>query len=396
MLVSIRAANFSLINNESGQNVLGVTMVIAATAVIGILLMALKGANISKLVLLQTKSYSTIAANQRAMALGAYLVGNNLILCKQSGWVSVNPTTKPFCIWGGEYHSPKSIEASTYEIIKTSYQDRTLILEYKPKIAKVTTKIYFTLEDMNTSSTLKKLAGDAAKLASISSTDQDSFLVVMRAVTLNMEDKEDISFGAIRRPLANPQMEIDPQAACDFSCISGITENSSPECRGPQEVPGDGKKSSPIKIRNAGPGAIYELKIKKIVSFSPKYYGNKPTEVSYIQAIGGGVIDEVLMPGNRPKELGDALYCIAPVTLPPITATQTTTGYSNSTTTSTAVNVHGETASTFGYYLPVVEDGKSMLEPARILLPVVSQTGTSQAITNQAVTTVKVVIRHSH
>jgi hypothetical protein len=394
---------------------------------------------------LRNKELASLRA-QQAMALGSFLLTNSLILCREDGWKGLG--TK--CRWGGTFLQTTNFEKKNPKEALQKEPDRITPEDYKLSNSTDNSNLLtFTAtipslycdpwrkagegckrSDTNSadpndssSSSLKQITLafdliDGSKIESIVGTtsqaskavDKDKMFVLMTPVAkyLDSATQEQSVFlsGAIRRPLGTPRLKLPASPACVAVCEASIGESPSAECRGPQEVPEMGETVGSVIVTNDGPGPLYQLKFKKIISYDPDYYPNKPDDVSTFNALA---TDEVIMPG-RSISVGDSYPCVKPkmvskdVSLSGTCSRRRGTCPPGNTATSTTINKHQEPIARVRYDFDL-DDLNTNLEPAKVAVDlsasdpdrdgVISQTDTlTQTVTEKTTVTIKYIATH--
>ena len=245
---------------------------------------------------------------ESAQTLAAYLVANNLILCRQEGWTGKQSK----CKWSTV---PKTEKFSDFHL--SEEKDSTEGLSYKGKYnldnKEKEYKVTFQLVDWRSTS-IESLIGDVPEgvcrnkntLEVISdasciryedSTDPTNQLcqkegadvpdtlceyirrvdgdywIVLTKVEVDYKDpisEKDLTHTAlsgIRRPLSSVKFgAVITGRKCSLSCNIGTVVNPFPGCRGSVDVPKEegkytGKASNIISVKNEGPGAIYSISL---------------------------------------------------------------------------------------------------------------------------------------
>ncbi|MCB9061241.1 MAG: hypothetical protein H6622_06945 [Halobacteriovoraceae bacterium] len=229
--------------------------------------------------------------------LGAYLISNNLVACRENVKFSNNYE----CIWAGDKLPASPLQLSHFglkEVVLSSIQelppDFTAIfagqyaLEVNMQIGnddpdpnddiqtnkKIKGYLVFDLQNL--------AAGDAdiafTKIPDIYSlVDDDYWTVAITAIIAVADDHEEGKFlpatdtKRMRRPIAIPKISISPGSCTELcsTAVSGSLDVN--ECR---SSPHFGKDSSshamanvPISVVNMGPGILYGLKLQRSVTY---------------------------------------------------------------------------------------------------------------------------------
>lgn len=278
--------------------------------------------------------------NKKALSLAGYFVAHNLVLCREGGWKELGRDVK--CRWGGTFHNPP-VDQNKFGIKSVNIEDRTLVLTLSntSEDKSYNTKLSFTLANWSEDASFRGIVGEIPTWNAI--VDDDRFVVFMSAVTkIAGTDYEAASHGAVRRPIATPNLIIantTGRESCVFDCISGSVLNPYPECRGPLGVPPGGNTTPfTVRVTNLGPGAVYKLKYERTTAYEKTAYPNKPDEVAMVDVLP---FDEVLMPG------GEVLTDLQKKCFAPIRRYTTETRTVTDTTGTTSSHVEVNLASSF-------------------------------------------------
>ncbi len=244
---------------------------------------------------------------ESAQTLAAYLVANNLILCRQDGWTGKQSN----CKWT---LAPKTESPADFHL--SDEGDSAEGLSYKGKYTlddvEKEYKVTFQLVDWRSTS-IENLIGDVPEavcrdkntlevisdasclkyedstdpinqVCQVSGSDDSDTLceyikpvdgdywIVLTKVEVDYKDpvsKADlkhVALSGIRRPLSSIKFGmIVSGRKCSLSCPGGVQANSFTQCRGsflPTEA-GEytGTASNIVSIKNEGPGAIYSLSL---------------------------------------------------------------------------------------------------------------------------------------
>ncbi len=245
---------------------------------------------------------------ESAQTLAAYLVANNLILCRQDGWTGKQSN----CKWT---LAPKTESPADFHL--SDEGDSAEGLSYKGKYTlddvEKEYKVTFQLVDWRSTS-IENLIGDVPEAVC---RDKNTLEVISDASCLKYEDSTDptnqlcerggadvpdtlceyirrvdgdywivlakvevdykdpvsnkdlkhIALSGIRRPLSSVKFgPVVTGRKCSLSCKVGTVVNPFPGCRGSTDIPTEagkytGKASNIISIKNNGPGAIYSLSL---------------------------------------------------------------------------------------------------------------------------------------
>ena len=262
------------------------------------------------------KKYGTI--------LGAYLVSNNLILCKEKGWS--DDKNAPLCKWNNlpkpttEEENPtenqNNLQPSDFNLSAESIKviNGTQVLKFTARLQEDTINVGkevvfdITFDLVNwKNSAIKSLIGDIpnsicrdtatyrlkpegycpsltssdtslhkpckesadpsarnihnSRCEFIAPVDQD-YHIVLVTVQLEGGELEDLAYSGIRRPLSYLAVTMNERPECSQACLSPATPNDHPGCRGDfQPVSGDSQTSFNVKVTNKGPGVLYRLSL---------------------------------------------------------------------------------------------------------------------------------------
>ncbi len=248
---------------------------------------------------------------ESAQTLAAYLVANNLILCRQDGWTGKQSN----CKWT---LAPKTESPADFHL--SDEGDSAEGLSYKGKYTlddvEKEYKVTFQLVDWRSTS-IENLIGDVPEAVCrdkntlevisdascvdyelsdnptnqlcerggadvpdtlceyIRKADGDYWIVLTKVEVdykdpVSNKDLKHVALSGIRRPLSSITFDtIIPGVKCSMGCSGGSVANALPSCRG-AVVPTEfgqyaGKASNIVAIKNEGPGAIYSLSLVKSV-----------------------------------------------------------------------------------------------------------------------------------
>lgn len=232
------------------------------------------------------------AAAQMNLAIAAQLVANNVILCRESGWIGLTSN----CKWGGSEFSP-AVDPEAFAISDISVDGKKL--EMKLNIdnnVKIESKMEFSLSVWTKDPNLKDVIGEIPE--EVREADRDEFMVYVDVLVpyleAGVEKIYSVSAG-MRRPLAVTTVEVEPMD-CVAACATSITLDPNPECRTAQTFE---DMKSPIngKTTNLGPGALYGLSYARSILYDPNYFPNaKPEGPVPVQVMPA--TQEVIMPGE--------------------------------------------------------------------------------------------------
>ena len=249
---------------------------------------------------------------QTALAVGGYLISNNLILCKEAGWKN----SDALCKWNDKDPEMTSSIFFLEEKILTDDNGKSM-LSYKGKIEKeiinnlvsdakdIEYQITFDLvnwKDTNIQNLIGDIPTSACRDATtmqlrtgkcespkekickdesdadipgsvceyMSNMDQD-YTIVLMSITTPLEKTnthQRIMYAGARRPLAMPLIMISKEPICRTTCPSNNVATSLPECRGEFVPPNNDNVSDIIvEIINPGPGAVYALSLLRTDKF---------------------------------------------------------------------------------------------------------------------------------
>lgn len=341
------------IRNNRGAGLLMFVSAICVVSVVTTALISESGLNLFRNSQTAVQEWETNVGNQKALALGGYLIAHNLVLCREQGWDDLSKTKH--CRWGGEFHNPR-IDMSKYGITDLDYKDDNLVLEITNNEEQrvYTTNLTFSLVDWSKDDAFRALVGNIPIWNELS--DDDRFVVFMSASTdlkvSESEIRKITKSGAIRRPIGTPNLQLRANTgkeSCIFECTVGDVLTPNPECRGPLEAPPEGADTTiGVRVANLGPGAIYRLKYERKTSYNHEVYPNKPDEKAGIEVLGTA---EVFMPGEK-LDVEVSRKCYSPQR---VTQTQVvnnnvsveSTGGVGSTTTTTSSSTSVSVVSSF-------------------------------------------------
>lgn len=323
---------------------------------------------------------------EQAMALGAYLVSSNFILCREQGWKGLDR----LCRWGGVFVSP-NVAIDTYGLSEPETETSTLTYISNEQKARLS----FNLMD---SSRVKNLVGSVSEAAE--PVDKDDYFIFMTAQVDYLDAAGKTNSveltGAIRRPLGTPAIELPDSPQCPAVCEASDAENPYPECRSAQATPEKGEASGEITVTNYGPGPLYRLRYKKIVSYDPDYFpGHEPNpEISTFNAMPS---DEVLMPGQS-IVVSDSYPCVQPKSIVKNVSSSVNCsrvfGTCGASGTTTSINVHEEEVADVRYDFDFRNLAEN-IEPAKLARMIGSVSGdVDQKITETTNVTITYIPTH--
>ncbi len=242
--------------------------------------------------------------SQTAMAIGGYLISNNLVLCKEGGWENYDAK----CKWNNE----SSMNLSEFNLrSKTVWQpegggdkvlsfkgtvDEDVIDNPQSDAGDIDYRITFDLVNWKETS-VQNLIGEIPQSVCrdgttmsiregdcplpvvdkckdngvdipnsiceyISDNDED-YTIVLISVQVPFDKPASTVYAGVRRPLSIPKVAIIPPGpVCRLTCAGSIAA-SLPECRG-EFLPPTGEDNFSVvnvQVTNEGPGAIYALSL---------------------------------------------------------------------------------------------------------------------------------------
>ncbi|MDE0120031.1 MAG: hypothetical protein OXM55_08510 [Bdellovibrionales bacterium] len=327
--------------------------------------------------------------------LGGYLVANNLVLCKETGWKD----TTALCKWNT---SDSTVQLQDYNLsspvlTKVAGKDTLTMagqikneptlnngepLNYTIQFDLVNWKdsyIKTLIGDIPTSvcrnkKTLKVIPGKCVsphqdkciddKNAPINNSvceyikeaDQDFYIVL---ISVKSEGKNQVAHHAgIRRPLAHVIVTLESSAKCELTCAASDTGQRYPECRG-EFVPPSGQDYSTLRMKliNKGPGSIYSLSMlrEQVSRLEKDQHGNPLKFYQVTDNLLEREDKEVIHPGES-FIVQDKVTCMDEVQYKITSQTITTTRRGNprvtsTTTSSGSVNVHAQSFMSLSYTL---------------------------------------------
>lgn len=313
---------------------------------------------------------------EKAVALGGFLVANNLVLCREDGWSGLSRK----CRWGGDLVSP-AVDKSVYYLEQQEGSDQPLTFNAKIDFevdplkaaggvklsdSKSPVKISF---DLINDSKIKNLVGEVS--ASAKPVDQDHYFVAITAQVPYLDVKGNQNnfdkTSLLRRPMGTPFLGLPESPQCPAVCSTAVSEGPHPECRGPQDVADGNVGSVFITVTNYGPGPIYRLNYKKTVAYDKQYFPDLKPVVSTVNAMA---TQEVLMPGQS-MSVSDVFPCVKPKTITKTVVENETcsrrrhTCPANLNPVSTSISSHQEEVGDVRYDFDLTKLSES-LEPARL------------------------------
>ncbi len=306
-----------------------------------------------------TSGWQATVVAQYGLNLGAYLVANNLLLCRENypwleggalcKWTHAKKhksssvfslkSQKEVLVAGRkiqdlprkalQFTGSHNVEDKTYEYKITfdlmHFKD-TSIQSLIGEIPKFLCRKRTTKEVIAGSCTAKmagmpckdfknkKIAGSFCE--SIAPLDQDDAVVLIKVdnvVHINNKKQKLNSnpfYAAIRRPLANISLSVKSSPKCELACTTSVSGFLFPACRSDIRSNAVGKSPMTIQVTNKGPGVIYALSLLR--EDRPTYADcdKKPSSCSYkvtaelVKASG----KSVLFPGGI-LEFDDEVDC---------------------------------------------------------------------------------------
>lgn len=341
------------LSNESGSVVLSV--MVAGMVSIG-LSVAMINSTLSnkKIHFNDVNEDSARIAGEKIRALSGYLITNNLMLCRNEGWVDISGAPK--CKWGGVYHQP-TIDEGEFGLTKRRYEKGVLKYDLTVDVdgVSVASELSFDLVDWRTNKEVMSLVGEIPNLNS--RVDDDSFLVIINVESPYFSPSSNTMkvariVGALRRPQGMPMLLVTGNSSCQSTCVAGEDQNPHLECRGPHEIPEKSVSTTQVRVKNLGPGPLYNLQYHKTISFAD-IVGEKDQHafVNIMQA------DQVFMP-DRELLVPDTVVCMQPKkTVRTVTVRRRGSrrgrNRGGTTTTQTTVNSHQEQLAKVQYNISV-------------------------------------------
>ena len=278
--------------------------------------------------------------SQTAMAIGGYLIANNLVLCKEGGWENYDAKCKwnsnsskklnEFNLSGKKVldingskvlsfkgtvdedviNNPQSDAGDidyriTFDLVnwkKTSVQN--LIGEIPHSVCR--NRITMSMRDGNCPLPKVDKCKDSSNVdipnsvcEYISEHDQDYTIVLISVqVPFNKTSvTTNTVYAGVRRPLSMPLVAIlPPGPICRLACVGSAT-TSLPECRGEFTPPsGDNLQDIRVKVTNPGPGSIYSLSLLRRDIY---HTGDGAIKYKSTGELLEQVNKEVLLPGEH-------------------------------------------------------------------------------------------------
>ena len=356
------------------------------------------------------------------ITLGSYLVANNLVLCKQGGWGDA-PNLGPLCKWNDGLTEPDQGTPNQVAGIKPPEdfhlipQENSALLQYKARIKEANinngreVKFSLSFDLVNwkdtaiksligeipsyvcrdtqtkqirdgycspptTSSFQKKCkyssANDAESISNsqceyMAEVDQDYYIVLLQVRLLEDDGtpRGEMAYAGIRRPLTSILVEMNEQPKCSLACVSSLTSNNNPGCRGDfQPYQGELAKLK-LKITNKGPGVLYHLSLLRKEEPIPR---SETSETKYTILANAltSTSKKYLLPGEN-ITIFDQVKCSESVhyKTETITRIQTQSQWRTNPITApqtessqTTVNVHAQPYMTLSYILGSLKQAK--------------------------------------
>ena len=281
---------------------------------------------------------------ESAQTLGAYLVSNNLVLCREKGWTGKQSK----CRWNKEGKKAKAPSHFSLSDEMDSTEGLFYAGKYKVNKSEREYKVRFSLVDWR-DTPVENLVGEVPEAVCIdkntfgvvkdgtcvdytvsaSPIDQacqvngvedpntlcqylkpvdGDYSIVMIKVEVDYKDPvsgkdlKHIALSGIRRPLSSIKFGVVISGRkCSAACPTGNVVNAFPSCRG-ENVPMEagnytGKASNIVSVTNQGPGAIYSLSLMRtaVQLTGPQ---NKYTIDVTEDIVAQGGKEEVFLPGQ--------------------------------------------------------------------------------------------------
>lgn len=277
-----------LLKNDKGQGIIAMALILLLVAGAGVVSLMSEG---DLMVLTAKDEKKQLIARQdfnRLFALGSYLVSNNFILCKQSGWEGLDVAPNG-CIFQGERNeivngNVTTVSADTFGLNQLERTSPEAPLSFELDMEKfrqgrsvktqevtVSATISFELVDTYQNELYEQLAGKIDD--SERSVNMDHYMI-LQSVTItldalgNRENIEKITRKVgIRRPISIPKL-VTRGSACAAECLPALSEGAHVSCRGPQTIDTQAESEVQITIKNLGPGVLYDLAYQKDVSYT--------------------------------------------------------------------------------------------------------------------------------
>ena len=310
---------------------------------------------------------------QSAQTVAAYMVSNNLVMCREGGWKdkvskcrwsTVEETDKPSAFnlsdesdseeglsYTGVYavdgndkkykvtfklmdYRDTSLENVIGEIPEAVCRDKDTLHIIKDADCKKYSDIEYTEEDLTITSSefltqacQEKGSGNdiSNSFCEYSKPVDDDHWIVLVAVEVEYKDpisklsKTHIALSGVRRPLGFIKFgEIVSGRRCAMACEVGNTANPFSNCRS-DAMPAEegvytGKASNVVTVKNQGPGAIYSLSLMRssvsLVDENPSH------KLDVVQDIVKQADLEVFLPG---EEIKFEYFYDCPITVKKIT-----------------------------------------------------------------------------
>ena len=324
-------------------------------------------------------------ALREALAVGSYLVGHGLILCKEDGWSQLKENER--CLWGGDRWPNEQYTLEQLRLSRVGYSEEgEYILELnidetRLKDARGANKIRMIFDISRWRNDADDSRGDANpvnnNIAEImgdiehNMADKDDYVVTIRTeldtVDSNGNDKTIKMNGLLRRPASSINISMRESAVCNSVCLPGQTENPSPQCMSDFRVPDESNVTVALEIQNPGPGPVFQADYQRFIDFNNRFT-SRNSESARKDFFGSR---EVLMPGEK-FTASDEIPCYVPQTVNRTVQNNVTqfssSGSGTSQTSSTSVSQHQDNMANLYYDIESagLEPARLMAEPERI------------------------------
>ena len=336
-------------------------------------------------------------AAKNGLILGAYLISNNLILCREKGWDGYGA----LCKWNDS--SSKQLSDFTGlndpPVVKTKSGKRVLTIKSKVNGdiinnpvsdgTDIKYEMVFDLIDWKDSSAANLIgeiptgvcrnsdmtmhsSGSCTSLdqiqckdehdndipntvcEQISGMDQDHTIVLI-SITAPLDDatKRRTLYAGIRRPFSMALVTIEePGPICQLSCATANNAMALAECRGPF-IPGASDSISVVKVKvtNQGPGAMYALSLMR----EDIYTADDTKVVKHTGDLFADAGKEVLFPGES-FFFNDYVDCADNFSVSVSVSTTRSAAQRGTLSTSNPVNIHAQTFMTLSYQVGSMDE----------------------------------------
>ena len=244
------------------------------------------------------------SATKWAINLSAYLITNNLVLCRKTEWDTTNNNK---CKWNSSAPSPNH-DPSHFNLSNESFSGGKLSYDLSTPDdvdfnLNEDIKIVFDLVDWDASGELKKVVGDipggfcrndttravdktcpavacdstnpctapatcesgvcsccgtGTTFEAISSVDQDYDVVLVEIIAGENTSNQMKDYVGVRRPLSRLILNFEESPKCALRCDVGSVASLSASCRSALETD---DTTVQVKVFNQGPGALYDLSL---------------------------------------------------------------------------------------------------------------------------------------